>query len=146
MSRTQREIAVLSHQPPRDIFAGNLRKPQDDWEAWRETLQPEGILVKDLRPEQRQIAQRILEEVVTTYRPEISSAYLKTIDIDNLSFAWMGGVERRLPHYYRLQGNDFVFEYDNVQDGANHIHTVWRSKEGDFGDDLLRDHYQTSHR
>lgn len=146
MSRTQREIVVLSHRPPRDIFAGNLRKPQDDWEAWRETLQPEGILVKDLSPEQRQIAQRILEEVVTTYRPEISSAYLKTIDIDDLSFAWMGGVERRLPHYYRLQGNDFVFEYDNVQDGANHIHTVWRSKAGDFGDDLLRDHYQTSHR
>ena len=90
--------------------------------------------------------QRLLDEVVTTYRPEISSAYLKTIDVDELSFAWMGSLRRREPHYYRLQGSDFVFEYDNAQDNANHVHTVWRSKAGDFGDDLLPEHYQTSHR
>ncbi len=146
MNESQREIAILSDQPPRDIFAGNLGKPQDDWETWRQTLQPEGIAVRDLNAQQRHIAQRILDEVVSVYRPEVSSAYLRTIDIDDLSFAWMGSVERRAPHYYRLQGSDFVFEYDNVQDDANHIHSVWRSKAGDFGDDLLREHYQTSHR
>jgi hypothetical protein len=90
--------------------------------------------------------QRILDEVVTTYRPEISSAYLKTIEIDKLSFAWMGSMERSGPHYYRLQDADFIFEYDNVQSGANHVHTVWRSKLGDFGEDLLPEHYQMSHR
>jgi len=146
MDAAQREIAVIADQPPRDVFAGNLGKPEDDWETWRQTLQPEGIAIKDLSAQQRHIAQRILDEVVATYRPEVSSAYLRTIDIDELSFAWMGSVERRAPHYYRLQGSDFVFEYDNVQDDANHVHSVWRSKAGDFGDDLLLDHYQSSHR
>ncbi len=146
LSDAQRETAVLSNEAPRDIFASPINKPRDDWETWRQTLQPEGIAVADLTAEQRHIVQRLLDEVVTTYRPEISSAYLRTIDIDTLSFAWMGRLERRLPHYYRLQGADFVFEYDNVQDDANHVHSVWRSKSGDFGDDLLLEHYQTSHR
>lgn len=146
LSGSQQEVAILSDQPPLEIFATNLGRPRDDWEAWKEALQPEGIAVADLRPEQRQMVQRLLDEVVTTYRPEISGAYLKTIDVDGLSFAWMGSVNRREPHYYRLQGADFVFEYDNVQDNANHVHTVWRSKSGDFGDDLLPDHYQSAHR
>ena len=146
MSGSQREVAILSDQPPREIFATNLGRPRDDWDAWKQTLQPEGIAVADLGPEQRQMVQRLLDEVVTTYRPEISQAYLKTIDVDDLSFAWMGSTQRREPHYYRLQGADFVFEYDNVQDDANHVHTVWRSKSGDFGDNLLPRHYQSAHR
>lgn len=146
LTDADREIAVLSEEAPVDIFATPFSKPRDDWETWHETLQPEGIAVVDLGAQQRHIVQRILDEVVTTYRPEISSAYLKTIDIDELSFAWMGSRERRGPHYYRLQGDDFVFEYDKVQNDANHIHAVWRSKSGDFGDDLLLEHYQTSHR
>ena len=146
LSGSQQEVAILSDQAPLEIFATNLGRPRDDWEAWKEALQPEGIAVADLRPEQRQMVQRLLDEVVTTYRPEVSEAYLKTIDVDDLSFAWMGSVNRREPHYYRLQGADFVFEYDNVQDNANHVHTVWRSKSGDFGDDLLPDHYQSAHR
>ena len=146
MSGSQREVAILSDQPPREIFATNLGRPRDDWDAWKQTLQPEGIAVADLGPEQRHMVQRLLDEVVTTYRPEISQAYLRTIDVDDLSFAWMGSTQRREPHYYRLQGADFVFEYDNVQDDANHVHTVWRSKSGDFGDNLLPDHYQSAHR
>ena len=146
MSGSQQEIAILADQAPREIFATNLGRPRDDWDAWKQTLQPEGIAVADLRPEQRQMVQRLLNEVVTTYRPEISEAYLSAIDVDDLSFAWMGSTERREPHYYRLQGADFVFEYDNVQDDANHIHTVWRSKSGDFGDDLLPSHYRSAHR
>ena len=146
LSDADREIAVLSDEAPVDIFATPFAKPRDDWETWRQTLQPEGIAVADLNAEQRHLVQRILDEVVTTYRPEVSSAYLKTIDIDELSFAWMGSLQRRRPHYYRLQGSDFVFEFDNVQNDANHIHSVWRSKSGDFGDDLLLEHYQSSHR
>ena len=146
MSGSQREVAILSDQPPREIFATNLGRPRDDWEAWKQTLQPEGMAVADLGPEQRHMVQRLLDEVITTYRPEISQAYLKTIDVDDLSSAWMGSTQRREPHYYRLQGPDFVFEYDNVQDDANHVHTVWRSKSGDFGDDLLPRHYQSAHR
>ena len=146
MDDAQRQVAVLADEPPWEIFATNVGRPRDDWDTWRQTLQPEGIAVAGLRPEQRQLVQRLLDEVVTTYRPEISSAYLQTIDVDDLRFAWMGSLQRRVPHYYRLQGTDFVFEYDNAQDDGNHIHTVWRSKSGDFGDDLLPSHYRTAHR
>ena len=146
MDAAQQAIAILADQAPREIFATNLGRSRDTWDAWQQTLQPEGIAVAELRPEQRHMVQRLLDEVVTTYRPEIARAYLQTIDIDDLSFAWMGSTARREPHYYRLQGADFVFEYDNFQNSANHIHTVWRSKSGDFGDDLLADHYQSAHR
>ena len=57
----------------------------------------------------------------------------------------MGATERGAPHYFRLQGADFVFEYDNVQDNGNHVHSVWRSKSEDFGMSLLGEHYRTSH-
>ena len=144
--------AKVGEQAPRDLFTGNLDanafrlKDRRDWDTWRETVQPEGIAVADLDTDQRIIVQRIVDEVITTYRPEIANGYLEGIDISDLSFAWMGSLERRSPHYYRLQGGDFVFEYDNFQGNGNHIHTVWRSVSGDFGEDLLEAHYRESHR
>jgi hypothetical protein len=138
----QRSKAVLSDRAPNDIFTGNLNKPREEWKAWRETLAPEGIPVEELNEVQQHWVRRILDEVVSTYRPEISEAYLASIDVADLSFAWMGSTERREPHYYRLQGSDFVFEFDNVQNGANHVHSVWRSKASDFGASALEQHYQ----
>jgi hypothetical protein len=145
-SEAQRAAAVLSSSPPSDILTGNLGKERAQWDAWRATLEPAGIPVAELNEMQRHWVRRILDEVVSAYRPEISAAYLESVDVDELSFAWMGGLERRAPHYYRLQGPDFVFEFDNVQNDGNHVHSVWRSKSGDFGADLLRGHYQSSHR
>lgn len=40
----------------------------------------------------------------------------------------------------------FVIEYDNTQNKANHIHTVWREFGGDFGRDLLREHLERDHK
>ena len=62
-----------------------------------------------------------------------------------LYFAWAGGLERGEPHYYRVQAGNFVLEYDNVQNGANHVHSVWRDFGHDFGADLLGEHYKTAH-
>ena len=56
----------------------------------------------------------------------------------------MGGIEKGAPHYYRVQGPTFLIEYDCVQNGANHIHAVWRDFDGDFGVDLLEQHYKKS--
>ena len=152
LDEAHRDLAVISDRAPRDIFSGHLNaeefrlKERADWDAWRETLKPMGVGVADLDAWQRNLVQRIIDEVVTTYRPEIATEYLKTIDIGELSFAWMGSLERRSPHYYRLQGGDFVFEYENFQGDGNHIHTVWHSLTGDFGDDLLAEHWRASHR
>jgi len=63
----------------------------------------------------------------------------------NISFAWAGGINKHDPHCYRIQTTSFPTEYDNTQNGANRILTVWRGFIGDFGADLLKEHYQASH-
>jgi len=145
LTAAQRGKAVVSAEAPRDIFTGNINKPADQWEAWRDTLQVAGIPVTELNEVQQHWVRRILDEVVGVYRPELSAEFLRAIDPKTLSFAWMGATERGAPHYFRLQGADFVFEFDNVQDNGNHVHSVWRSKSEDFGMKLLGEHYRLSH-
>jgi hypothetical protein len=69
---------------------------------------------------------------------------LRAAGMENVFFAWAGGGECGQPHYYRIQGPTFVMEYDNTQDHANHIHTVWRDFDHDFGLDPLDAHYLTN--
>ncbi|KAJ3056061.1 hypothetical protein HK102_011248, partial [Quaeritorhiza haematococci] len=64
--------------------------------------------------------------------------------VDKVGFAWAGGLERGEPHYYRIQGPTFLIEYDNTQNNANHVHSVWRDFTNDFGDDLLKKHYEAA--
>jgi hypothetical protein len=64
--------------------------------------------------------------------------------VDKIGFAWAGGLERGMEHYYRIQAPTFLIEYDNTQNDANHVHSVWRDFENDFGVDLLRKHYETA--
>ena len=64
---------------------------------------------------------------------------------DPIYFAWAGGLHFGMPHYYCIQGGDMLIEYDCVQDGANHIHTVVRDSKGDFGNDILMDHRLVRH-
>ena len=70
---------------------------------------------------------------------------LKMEDFDTIRFGWAGATVSGQPHYYRIQGKTFLVEFDNTQNNANHIHLVWRDFEGDFGRDLIKEHYQHSH-
>ena len=65
---------------------------------------------------------------------------------ENVHFAWAGGNKWGLAHYYRIQGPTFVIEYDNTQNNANHVHTTFRDLKNDFGEDLLKEHYESAHR
>ena len=65
-------------------------------------------------------------------------------ELPAVQFAWMGGLEKGQGHYYRIQGSTFLIEYDNTQNNANHIHCVWREFKGDWGRDLLAEHYRTA--
>jgi Protein of unknown function (DUF3500) len=140
----QRAVAIAAGDPPFDIVAGNLNKPAASWDAWKQQA-PQGIAVASLTAVQKDLVQRILDDVVTIYRPELAEAYLQQIDVNNLHFVWFGGTADGDPHYYRLEGEDFWFEYDLVQSMGNHVHAVWRSKQGDFGGDLLREHHALEH-
>jgi len=144
LTLAQKNIAIEDGNPPGDILAGTLNRPRESWEEWK-SLATSGIPISSLDPRQKQLAQQILDEVVTVYRPEISQSYLAQIDINTLYFTWLGSDETGQPHYWRLDGQDFFFEYDLVQGNGNHVHTVWRSKDGDFGADLLMQHRRESH-
>jgi hypothetical protein len=144
LDEQQRNEAIEDGNPPFDIVSGNLNRPPENWDDWKQ-LPPQGIAVSTLSAAQKDLVQRILDEVVTTHRPEIARAYLQQIDVNELRFVWFGGSTDGEAHYYRLEGPDFFFEYDLVQNNGNHVHAVWRSKQGDFGTDLLLQHRQQEH-
>jgi hypothetical protein len=132
-----------AYDTPWDLHASNIMKPRSEWNAWKTELKPDGIAFAALNGAQQATLLALLDEVFTTYRPEVAGAYRKSLDLDALKFAWIGGLTKGEPHYYRVQGKDFVFEYDNAQGNGNHVHEVWRSRAGDFGEDLLRRHKAT---
>ncbi len=108
---------------------------------------PQGISFKKLDDKQQSLLLEMVANFTAKYRPEILQQIDKRTPIASgvgMFFAWAGGMESGEGHYYRIQTPDFLFEYDNVQGNANHIHTVWREFDGDFGADLLRQHYETS--
>src|SRR5690606_34089492 len=100
-----------------------------------------------MTPDQRLLLVHLLEVYAGNLDAEIADERLSAIreaGIENLRFAWAGGTARGEPHYYRIQGPTLLIEYDNVQNGANHIHAVWRDRSNDFGADILRLHYETA--
>jgi len=137
----QLKVALYTNDAPREIITGNSRKAN--------ALEPMGILAAKLSSEQKKLLLTLLKEYVYRYRSEIADTELKHIrdaGEDKISFAWAGGIESGQPHYYRIQGPTFLMEYDDTQNDANHIHAVWRNLQNDFGEDLLRAHYdQTPH-
>ena len=91
---------------------------------------------------------RILELYAGTMREEIAApalAKVREAGLEALHFAWAGSLARGRPHYFRVHGPTALVEYDNTQDGANHVHSVWIDPVGLFGRDLLKAHYQGAH-
>jgi hypothetical protein len=135
----QRKLAVITNVAPRDIITGANRKAQ--------TLEPMGIAAAKLQKSQQDMLFAVVKEYVFRYRNELAEADLKAIQEAGdakIYFAWAGGLEPGQGHYYRIQGPTFLLEYDNTQDKANHIHSVWRDLRNDFGEDLLRQHYDST--
>jgi hypothetical protein len=109
-------------------------------------LKPEGLSNADMTAEQKAKLKEIITEYTDRVRSEIAAELWAEIEKDGtIFFAWAGGKERGEPHYYRVQGKSFLIEYDNVQNEANHPHSVFRSFEGDFGRDILSEHYKAEH-
>jgi hypothetical protein len=96
------------------------------------------------QPEQAQL-RKLLQVYSGRLTESAAREQLERIEragFDKLHFGWAGSLEAGKPHYYRVHGPTVLIEYDNTQDNANHIHSVWRDLERDFGGDLLRAHYQ----
>lgn len=137
LTDAQRQAAIFSTNAPADIVTGTNRVT--------EMLRPLGLPASKMSDAQRGQLKELLGEYVRRYRPELADQDLKQIGAagpEQLYFAWAGGLEPGQGSYYRVQGPTFVMEYDNTQNNANHIHTVWRDFKGEFGEDPLRRHYQ----
>jgi hypothetical protein len=137
----QKKTAILSGDAPADILTTNSRKAALKG-------QPSGISAAKLDAHQKELLQNLLDEYCYNMPEQVAQAREEQIKKagNNLYFAWTGGEQPGQPHYYRIQAPAFLIEYDDTQNNANHIHSVWRDFEGDFGLDLLKEHYQTSHR
>jgi hypothetical protein len=110
---------------------------------------PAGVPLSSLSTDQRALAMRLVETYAGNMRAEMAEAELKRMraaGIEALHFAWAGPIDPSRPHYYRMHGPTLLIEYDNSQNDANHIHSVWHDPVNDFGADLLRAHYEHGHR
>ena len=141
LNEAQRAKAVISATAPNDIVTRNdvgAIKP----------LEPAGIPVTELQPKQRELLMQIIDAYTSVMAPDLAAdrmAGLKKAGLDKIAFAWAGEFERGKKHYYRVQGPTFLIEFDNTQNDGNHVHSVWRDFNGDFGRDLLREHISAAH-
>ena len=136
----QLKTAVFSAEAPKDIITAADRKAKQ--------LSPAGISATEMNKEQRGMLAKLINEYLTRHRAEQADKdwqKIETAGVDKISFAWAGSIELGKGHYYRVQGPTFLLEYDNTQNEANHVHAVWRDFENDFGDDILRRHYDQAH-
>ena len=140
LSDEQKEQCIINDTAPPEILTRIKKQARQ--------LPDKGLAYKDMTDEQ----QGLLISIINTYAGVQHSAIalhriarIKEAGLDDIKFAWMGATERGIGHYYRVQGSTFLIELDNTQNGANHTHAVWRDFEGDFGRDVLLDHYQAFH-
>ena len=137
LTDAQLRSAIIEAEAPRDIVTGNVRRAEID--------RREGLAASEMNEVQRSALLRLLSEFLGNVHHAVASAEMQRIrdaGLENVHFAWAGSTERGEGHYYRVHGPTVLIEYDNVQNGANHVHSVWRDPENDFGDDLLRRHYE----
>jgi hypothetical protein len=139
LSESQKKLAVISTHAFPDIITKNSIEV--------EQLEPIGIKIQELNEDQKGALQTLIKEYLSVMPDDLASHRLNRLreeDMEEIRFGWAGGFELGAPHYYRIQGKTFLIEFDNTQTNANHIHSVWRDFHGDFGRDLINEHYQNS--
>jgi hypothetical protein len=138
LDATQFSKAVVADVAPKEMLTA--AEPRVD------PLKPDGLSETEMTDAQRAKLHLIIDEYLGRVRPEIAAETRADIAKNGpVFFGWAGGKERGEPHYYRVQGKTFLIEYDNVQNEANHPHSVFRSFDGDFGRDLLGEHQRAAH-
>ncbi len=113
------------------------------------TAAPKGLPARELAPAQQDLLRALLGTYLGRIPDELAereAAKVAGERLDAVHFAWAGAIAPGQPHYYRLQAPRLLVEYDNTQNGANHVHSVWRDPEGDFGFDVLAHHRAIHHR
>ena len=137
MAPAERDLAVVSGRAPGDIRTGTSPRA-------REAIQPLGVATGQLGSGARAVLGELAMAYLDRLPAELAAREADRLAGGELHFAWEGPVRSSAPHYYRVQGDDLLIEYDTTNDG-NHAHTVLRRPRSDFGDDVLAEHYRRAH-
>lgn len=140
LTAEQKKTALVQEKAFSDILTAASRKASI-------AGQPDGLSAAKMTAKQRGMLEAVVAVYAANMPPELQAHRMGQFKAAgaNVYFAWAGGEKLGDPHYYRVAARKFLIEYDNTQNEANHVHSVWRDYTGDFGGDLLARHYQESH-
>ena len=131
----QRTKAIVHEKAPWDIYTYNATRPS--------LPEGEGLPASRMNGTQKEMFMSLISEYVNQVRNDVSKDKMSMIQengIEDFHFSWHGGTTRADKHYYRIHGGDFIVEFDNFQNDANHIHSVIRDVSNDFALDVMREH------
>ena len=134
----QKTTAIVVATAPNEMLTANKQTADPQ--------QPLGLKASEMTKAQKDKLMALIDVYAGFMAPDVAAERmerLKKAGLDNVAFAWAGETEKGKKHYYRIQGPTFLVEYDNAQNDGNHIHSVWRDFNGDFGVDLLREHLKS---
>jgi hypothetical protein len=138
----QLKVVIIADKAPEEIVTGMERKAM--------MKKQEGLAYQKMTAEQQQQFHKLIQNYLGNMEQSVAEEQLARIEAeewDNIFFAWAGETEKGpgKAHYYRIHGPSLLIEYDNIQNNANHVHTVWRDLKNDFGEDLLKNHHDHQH-
>ena len=141
----QLKKVLISEKAPSDLLTTNKRRVELD--------KHEGLALRDMKPAQQEIFKGLINTYLSRYHVTLKDQELSRIskaDLNEICFVWMGNKEPTIGvgkgHYYRIHGPTLLIEYDNTQNNGNHVHSVVRDLTNDWGEDLLKMHYEASHK
>jgi hypothetical protein len=137
MGPAGRSTAVVASQAPKDIHTATSARA-------RENIEPLGVPAARLGASARALLAQLVALYLDRLPAELAAREASRVAAAELHFAWEGSLSPGGRHYYRVQGDDLLIEYDTTDDG-NHAHTVLRRPRSDFGDDVLAAHYEQAH-
>jgi hypothetical protein len=124
----QQAEAIVADEAPSDVRAAGTPQPPTEAAV--------GLSYGKMTEAQRDMLRALVEAYAMDMPARVAEAWLTEIrdaGPEKVAFAWFGPADRSAPHAYRVQGPTFVIEFNNTQNNANHIHSMWRSMLGDFG-------------
>jgi len=133
-----RAQAIVSDQAPDDIRSARDARAAD-------LIEPAGIAASDLGPTARAALHQLVAAYLDRLPPELAAREAERALAGELWFAWEGMTGQGSRHYYRVQGDDLLIEYDKTTADGNHAHTVLRRPRSDFGADVLAAHLREAH-
>jgi hypothetical protein len=134
LSPAQQKEALVAEKAYNDILTSANRVPDIKKE-------PNGLSLAKFNAKQKELVKALVDEYAANFPEEVAAARRAQFArlMDKSFFAWAGVTEKGGPHYYRVATPEFLIEYDCTQNGANHIHAMWRDYKNDWGQALLKE-------